>query len=233
MAGVPNTLREIHRLRRHVRELQTEIDRGPVQLKAWRAKTAKAEDAFKLAQDELKHLKVSAHEKEVTLKTTVQQVAKYERQLDDVTDTKQIEALKHQIAHGKEKVAALEDEILTALGEMDERSAKLPEQEKAAAKAKGDLAAFEADHKARLERLAAELQQTLGLLKEAETQLPPDVWPQYQRIVNAYGADALAGVHGQNCAHCHTQITSQQLHEVQTGQFVCCRSCGRGLYQSE
>ena len=41
MAGIPDTLREIHRLRRLARDFQTEIDRAPYQMKAQKAKAAK------------------------------------------------------------------------------------------------------------------------------------------------------------------------------------------------
>jgi uncharacterized protein len=233
MAGIGATLREIHRLRRHARDLQQEIDRGPYQLKAHRAKAAKVEEAFREAQDALKKLKVATHDNEVTLKSTHGQIAKYERQLDEAADKKQYDALKHEVATARQKAQTLEDAILEGMSEAEERTAKLPEQEKGLQRAKEELAAFERDHAARMARLADQLKTALGELKEAEGRLPEQWRPQYQRLVNAYGADALAPVQGQSCAHCHTQITAQQLHDIQTGEFVGCRSCGRALYMPE
>ncbi len=233
MAGIGDTLREIHRLRRHARELQQEIDRSPYQLKARRAVAAKAEDSLRDAQESLKKLKVATHDHEVSLKSAHAQIAKYERQLDEAGDKKQYDALKHEIATAREKAQALEDAILEGMAEAEDRTAKLPEQQQAAQKAKDDLAAFERDQNARLARLAEELKGTLGQLKQVEGQLPEGAKAQYQRLVNAYGADALAAVENHSCAHCHTQITVQQMHDVQTGEFVCCRSCGRGLYLAD
>jgi predicted nucleic acid-binding Zn-ribbon protein len=233
MPGVADFLREIHRLRRHAREMQQELDRAPLVLKAHKAKKEKAEAAAADAHDTFKKLKVATHEKEVTLKTTVQQIAKYEKQLDEVTDMKQMEALRHQIANAREKVSALEDEILNSLGEIDERTAKLPEQDKAAANAKTDFAAFEAEQKDRNARLAEELKQALSGIADVESKLPPDLKQHYQRMINAFGADAFAPAEGGTCSFCHAQITSQQQIEVQAGEFVLCRSCGRGLYLSE
>jgi predicted nucleic acid-binding Zn-ribbon protein len=233
MAGIGDTLREIHRLRRHARDLQQEIDRGPIQLKAHRAKAAKVEEAFRAAQEELKKLKVTTHENEVTLKATHGQIAKYERQLDEAADKKQYDALKHEIAVAREKAQTLEDAILEGMGQVEDRSAKLPEQEQGVKQAQENLAAFEKDHAARLARLADQLRGALNDLKAAEERIPEQWRPQYQRIVNAHGADALAAVQGHACAHCHTQITVQQLHDIQTGEFICCRACGRGLYMPE
>jgi predicted nucleic acid-binding Zn-ribbon protein len=230
MAGIGDTFREIHRLRRHARDLQQEIDRGPIQLKARRNVAAKVEAAYKDAQDELKKVKVATHDKEGSLKATHTQIAKYEKQLDDVTDKKQFDALKHEIAAAKQKAQSIEDEILEGMSDAEERTAKLPEQERAAAKAKDDLAAFEKDQVERLARLAEQLKAALAQLKEVETQIPEQYMPQYQRMVNAFGADSLAAVQNHSCTQCHTHITVQQMHEVETGEYVVCRSCARGLY---
>jgi predicted nucleic acid-binding Zn-ribbon protein len=230
MPGIGETFREIHRLRRFARDLQQEIDRGPIQLKARRNVAAKIAETYQTAQDELKKLKVSVHEKEGALKATHTQIAKYEKQLDEAADKKQYDALKHEIATVRAKTAALEDEILEAMSETEERTAKLPEQEKAVAKGKTDLATFEREQSERLARLADELKTTLSQLKEAEGSIPEQYAPQYQRMVNAFGADALAAVENHSCAHCHTNITVQQMHDVETGELAICRSCGRGLY---
>ena len=64
MPGISDIFREIHRLRRHARDLQQEIDRAPIQLKARKNLVAKAADGFKAAQDDLKKLKVTVHDKE-------------------------------------------------------------------------------------------------------------------------------------------------------------------------
>src|SRR5689334_15149533 len=127
MAGIGDTFREIHRLRKHARELQQEIDRGPIPLKARRGVAAKAADAGKAAHDDLKKLQVANREKEASLKSTHTQIAKYEKQQDEVTDKKQYDALKLEIASAKQKAQALEDEILEGMTEAEERAAKLPE----------------------------------------------------------------------------------------------------------
>jgi predicted nucleic acid-binding Zn-ribbon protein len=230
MPGIGDTFREIHRLRRFSRDLQQEIDRGPIQLKARRNVVTKAEEAYKTAQDDLKKLKVHTHEKEVSLKSTHTQIAKYEKQKEEAADKKQFDAFNHEIETARQKAQTLEDEILEGMSEAEERTAKLPEQEKATAKAKADLATFEKEQTERVARLAEQLKTALGELKTVETQIPEQHKAQYQRMVTAFGADSLAAVENHSCAHCHTHITVQQMHEVQTGEFVTCRSCARGLY---
>ena len=77
MAGPAAILRELHRLRRYARDLEMQIEREPKALDAQRRKVTRQEEALRQAQDAIKKLKVSNHEKEVTLRTKAQQVAKH------------------------------------------------------------------------------------------------------------------------------------------------------------
>lgn len=230
---LPTLLREIHRLRRHLRDLQEELTRLPISLKARHTKVAKAEQTLKEAQDGIKHLKVQLHDKETSLKSTGQQLAKYERQLPDMTTPKEIEAKQTEIANSKATIAKLEEELLSGMSDLDNRVAKVPELEGLVKKAKEEAVAFEAESKERQERLAREKKLAEEELKKTEAQLPPAARGQYDRIIKAHGADALAEVNGRNCSHCRSSVTAQTVHELAKGTFVFCPSCGRALYPAE
>jgi predicted nucleic acid-binding Zn-ribbon protein len=70
-------------------------------------------------------------------------------------------------------------------------------------------------------------------LKEVETQVPQGLREQYNRIVGSRDAEGLAAVRGGDCSACHTEIPRQTLSNLNQGQFVVCRSCGRILYLLE
>jgi predicted nucleic acid-binding Zn-ribbon protein len=112
MPGLTDLFRDIHRLRRFAHDLQEQIQRVPRQLQVQQARIARQEDLLRQGQDAIKHLKVSIHEKEVSLKTTHQQVAKHERQLNESASKKEYDALKAEIAADRQKCLQLEDEIL-------------------------------------------------------------------------------------------------------------------------
>ena len=131
MAGPAATLREIHRLRRHAKNLQSQIERSPVVIKGQQAKIVRQEELYHEAQDALKHLKVKVKEKEAELKTTYTQIAKHEKQLNESAAKKEYDALKAEIAEDRKKVLRLEDEILEGMAETDEQAAQLPEMDKA------------------------------------------------------------------------------------------------------
>lgn len=231
-------LRQIHRLRRHAKALQDRIDQGPLQLRAQQAAVTKQEDALRVAQDAIKKLKVNTHEKEVSLKTKQQQLKKYQQQQQQAVSTKkEYDALAHEIDTARKDIQNLEDEILEMMADTEDRTAKLPEQEKAVQQAKAALVQYERESGSRVAALAAEREKALQDLAELEKQLlaaiPDDQREKYQRLAKARGEDALAAVEGRTCNACYTEVTAQQYNDLQRGAFLLCKSCGRILYLPE
>ncbi len=233
MSGPADLFREIHRLRRFAHDLQEQIDRIPRQIKANQAKVARQEDALRECHDAIKRLKVSVHEKEVSLKGTHQQISKHQQQLNKAESKKEYDALQAEIKQEREKCQQLEDEILQVMTEGEERAAQVPELEKAVRQAKEEFARYEKGAAERTAALQAQLTEARQQLEAAETQIPPDIRVAYNRIVNAKGADALAAVRNRTCSACYTEITAQNSNDVLQGLFVLCKSCGRVLYLPE
>ncbi|MCI0459806.1 MAG: hypothetical protein L0Z62_22885 [Gemmataceae bacterium] len=231
-------LREIHRLRRHAKALQDRVDHGPRQVRAQQAALVKQEEAFRDAQEQLKKLKVGTHEKEVTLKARQQQLKKYQQQRQQAVSTKkEYDALTAEIDNANRDVQRLEDEILEMMADTEERTAKLPEQEKAVQQARADLKRYEQESAARLAALVEERQQALQQLAAAEAQLvgalPEEQREVYGRISKARGEDALSAVESRTCTACYTEVTAQQYNDLVQGAFMLCKSCGRILYLPE
>ena len=233
MAGPATILREIHRLQRHARDLKAEIDRMPRHLKAQQAKVTRQEEAVHESQELLKRLKLESHEKESQLKATLQLVDKHKQQREQVTSKKEYDALTTEIAADKTRCQQLEDEILETLGQIEERTAQLPELDKAVKSAKEEYAAYEKTAESCQLGLAEQLEQVQKQIKDVEASLPSDVRPQYERLVAARGEDAMAAVQNRTCMACYTEITAQAYNDLMLSQFVLCKSCGRALYLPE
>jgi predicted nucleic acid-binding Zn-ribbon protein len=233
MSGPAVIFREIHRLRRHAQNLQEQLDRIPRQLKAQQGKVARQEEGLREAQEGFKKLKVAIQTKEKALKDRHGQIAKYQKQLNEVQSKKEYDALQAEIAGSKKDCQRLEDEILAGMVESDEKGAQLPELEKALGQARGELASFEQQAGVRRTDLQAQLTEALGQLKAVEAAVPEQVRVSYNRIVHSKGADALAAVRDRICTACHTEITVQARTDLGQELFVACRSCGRILYLPE
>jgi predicted nucleic acid-binding Zn-ribbon protein len=135
--------REIHRLKRFARDLEDQLKRFPIQVKAQQAKVTRAEEAQQEGQETIKRLKLAANEKEVTLKTRIGQIKKYEKQLNEAASKKEYDALQHEIATARADCQKLEDEILDSITETEERTAKLPELAQAVTQAREEFARWE------------------------------------------------------------------------------------------
>jgi predicted nucleic acid-binding Zn-ribbon protein len=233
MSGAIGVLRELHRLRRHIKNLQEEITRTPLRIKAQHGKIARQEEELKTAGDTLKHVKATIRDKESELKSLHQQIKKYEDQLRQITSKKEYDALQHEIADARKKCGVVEDAILDGMTQAEEQSARLPEMEKALKTGKEDLARFETTSKERVATLSEELQKTQAQLKEVEATLPPDLRPTYERLVALRGEDALALAHKGTCSTCHTAMTEQQRNDLMAGRLVLCKSCGRIVYLAD
>ncbi len=226
-------LQELHRLHRFARELQEQIDRAPRQLKAQQDKVEREEQGVKNAQENLKKLKVTLHEKEGGLKAKQQEIAKYEQQRNQASTKKEYDALQHGIAHNKNQCQQLEDAILAAMLNVDEATAQIPKMEEAVKKARDEVARVRQEFEPRLKEYQEQLEQARGQLKELGTQLPVAMGEQYERLVAARGEDALALVEKRNCTACQTEITIQARNDLLSGRLVLCKSCGRMLYVQE
>jgi predicted nucleic acid-binding Zn-ribbon protein len=66
----------------------------------------------------------------------------------------------------------------------------------------------------------------------AEQILPADILPQYKRLVQAYGANALAPVINKSCSECYVSVTAQVYVELRAGRVRFC-TCGRLMYVAD
>ena len=226
----PHLLREAHRLRRHLRELKAEIDLGPRVLKIQEQKLAQAKQAHAAAYEHIQKLKLKIRDDEGTLKVVNGQLAKFEKQLNDAASPKEYEGKQSEIRQAKEKIAALEEAILTGMEELEQKTADLPNVEKTWAVAQAEFEEYKAEAKERLERLQADHKASLADLAKADAALPPAVKPQYDRLVKAYGPDGMAAISGKVCGQCRVGISDQARSDIAAGKFVCCSTCGRALY---
>lgn len=233
MPGPAAILREIHHLRRHVKNLQDEMERGPRLLKAQQNKVAKQEDLLRDTQEAAKKLKVTQHEKEVSLKAKHQEIAKHQKQLNEAKGKKEYDALKVELDNEKKACSNLEDEILNCMAEIEVKTAQVPELEKAVKRAKQEAAQVVDDIQSKRNRLVDDLNATHQKIAAVEAALTGDAKTYYERLVALRNEDALSPVEGRTCLACYTEITAQNHNELRLDQFVLCKSCGRILYLQE
>ncbi len=230
MPGPAVILKELHRLRRNIKDLEARTEQAPKQLAVQQKKLANQEEIFLQAQEHLKNLALQMRDKDGSVKATQAQIKKYEKQLDEAANRKEYDTLKVEIAAEKAHIAKHEDEILAMMGETEEKTALMPQAEATVKKARADYAQFEKDLQERLQRFVEEKARAQEELKTAEATLPEDIRILYDRHIAAKGLDTLSAVNGRVCMACYTEITSQMLSELKREMFMLCKNCGRMLY---
>jgi uncharacterized protein len=228
--SVMSALRECHRLRVHLRDLQAEIDRGPRVLKEHQDELEAERQAHQGHHDAIKHLKLKQREDEGTLKQTEVRLAKLEEQLTGISVQKEYAAKELEITHAKEKKAELEDAILATITELEEKTRAIPAVEEKWKAAQAEFAQFQTEAAERLERLRADTEESRAALAAAEATLPPDVKPTYNTIVKGKGPDAFAAAKNRVCQGCRSTMAEQHFTELRRGTFRTCSTCGRMQY---
>jgi predicted nucleic acid-binding Zn-ribbon protein len=230
MSPVMSALRECHRLRIHLRDLQAEIDRGPRIMQSYRDDLEVARQEHQSHHDTITKLKLKQREDEGTLKQTESRLVKLEEQLRDLSAQKEYAAKEHEITHAKEKKGELEDAILTTITELEAKIAAIPVVERKWADAQAEFKQFEVEAAERLERMLADMESSRAELARAEARLPADVKPTYDSVVKAKGPDGLAGAKNRVCQGCRTNMTETQFSDLRRGTFRTCTTCGRVQY---
>ena len=231
--SVTSALRECHRLRLHVRELNAEIDRGPRVLREHQGELEEARSAHQAHYDAITRLKLKQREDEGTLKQTESRLAKLEDQLTGISVQKEYAAKESEIEQARGRKGELEDAILATIMELEERNAAIPAVEKAWADAQAEFEQFKVEAAERLERLKADLAASQEELAKYEAELPPAVKRTYDTVVKAKGPDAMAGARNRVCQGCRTTMTEVEYMDLRAGQSHVCVTCGRMQYPLE
>lgn len=225
-------MKQLHELRLKLREISDDLERGQRQIGIRKQAVEKKKEDLEGLRSKLKQMKVATDQKNLQLKSSEGRIYDLTGKLNSATNNREYEALRSQIAADTMAKSVLEDEILEALEKVDAAQIEVKKVEM-------EIPAIEAD----LQKLVAEVQKKEAGLKEqaaaieqqvaeAEKILPPDILPQYRRLVQAYGAAALAPVINKSCSECYVSVTAQVYVELRSGKVRFC-TCGRLNYVAE
>jgi hypothetical protein len=236
MPGLTSILRNLHALHQRLRDMREDTEGQSRQVKRNLANIDKHQKALDELHDAIKKVRVVIADRELTIKSNLQKILKHQEQLNQASSNKEYQALRTEIENEKLANKTLEDQILQAMEQIEEKVKQVPELEKLLAHERDELSKAEAKRDQWLAGQNDRLTSAATELKQLEEQLPGDLLGQYRRLIGAggaNGADALSALLGRSCAGCHMEMTAQMYNEVLVGKVVFCRSCGRLLYLTE
>ncbi|QDT63768.1 zinc ribbon domain-containing protein [Calycomorphotria hydatis] len=233
MSDMGAALKQLHDVHTAMHRVKTELERGPRLVRAKRKMVADKEAEIEQYREKLTEARKSADGKQLQLRTNEDKLTQFTGKLNQATNNREFDAIKSQMEADKMANSVLEDEILEMLEKVDALKDTIAETEKQRDDFVKEVESFEAEVKGKQGDLQAELDRIAGQVKEAEKIIPAKIMGDYQRVVQAHGATALAPLEGKACTACATMVTQQEAINLRTGKFLFCRSCGRLLYPTE
>lgn len=225
-----NGVAKLHRLHIQLREVQDQLEKGPRQLKVRQQIIQQKQAELEAQKQKQKTLKMAADQRSLQLKSNEAKIQDLRGKLNQANSNREFDIIRAQIEADTVANSVLEDEILDTLEKVDagQIATRKVEDELTAAKAEEtrvakEVAAAEPGFQARIVELQAEI-------TEAEKCLPADFVTPYRRLVQAYGAAALAQVDAGNCGVCFVNLPPQTLMALRAGQVLFCKTCGRLMY---
>jgi predicted nucleic acid-binding Zn-ribbon protein len=164
------------------------------------------------------------------LETESEKLKKYQRQLFEIKDNREYQALLHEIAGEKERISRLEEEILILLEEIDECSKSLEDAKRRADEGRNRCRVRKSELEKKTEVLKEELIVREDERKRVLARMKPDLLASYERIRKGRGGVAVVTLNAGTCPGCFTALPPQFVNEVRKGsQILTCEHCGRIL----
>ena len=225
---------QLHDLLKQLQTAEQMLEHGPRRIAVAQKKVFAAQAACDEQKEAIKQLKKSADQSALNLKGREAEQAKLALRLNEASSNKEYQIIQTQLESEKAADSVLEDEILVLLEKVDAAGEELVERENDLAKAEQGKQDITADVQQREPGLKSDVARLNGAIAEAEEQVPAgDARTTYRRLRAAQGASSLSPVEDDYCAECNTAVTPQDAVQLNLGEFLLCRACGRILYRPE
>ena len=228
-----NLLRDLRRIHQQLGDLHDREVRGPKQVQARRINVAKSEQGLKETNEKTKHARVAADEKQLQLRSSETKITELRRKLNEAASNREYQALLEQIAADEMANSVLEDEILEALGEIDDYQAAGVEAQQLLDRGREELAKGEVRLTEEAVLIQGDVTRLEAELKSSESGIQSEIRDVYNRVIASKGSDGMALVEGEYCGGCYQQIPPNSINRLYLKQPVLCNNCGRLLYLLE
>jgi hypothetical protein len=221
----------LHQVDSQISRLDSQKRLLPVSLRRIRERLDRQREVLAAKKDQHKHLRVDSHGNESLLRGVEEEIAKLQTQLNTASSNKEYTTLQHEIAGKRADASRIEDQVLTALADLEALEAAMKEAHKAIQEIQreyDDEAGKVQTAAARLDRDIAKLQ---GQREAATKGVDRALLDEYRRIAGRKGSSALATVVGDTCQGCFMQLPPQLAYTIGAGTSILhCPSCSRILY---
>ncbi len=216
------------------RQIHDRLDAIPTRIARIDTEAARLKSEQERAQRELDEAMKKRRQREQDALALDAQIASDAGKLASIRNNVEYQAMLKQIAEGKNKKTALENDALELMEREEALGRKLREDRKHVdqelAELTQDRAALDAERKQNEAELAAKTEERSQLLAG----LDPELRSRYQRLARAKGGLAVVPVVNGACGGCFTALPPQRVNEARLAErLVFCDGCSRILIWDE
>lgn len=226
-------MRALHRILQQRSDLESQLKRGPIQIKAVQAMVDEAKAKVDAAALTLQKTRVTADEKQLQLQTREAHIKNLQGKLNTAATNKEFSLLKEQIAADEQANSVQSDEIFEVLERIDVCEEDLAEARRKLAEAESEQVKRVEVIEARVAQVREDMERVELQKAEQESKIPAAAKADYLRLIEARGEEALAPVENESCGGCYQTLTTQVMNLVMLSQLTHCPNCNAFLYLAD
>lgn len=146
-----------------------------------------------------------------------------------VKNPKELTDLQHEVEALGRRRAALEDEALLAMMEVDERKGAKTAADAEVEKLAGEFVTASSSLRQEQQALALSLNALLEKRARQVALAQPTLLTRYDELIRQKNGLAVAGLRGNKCLGCQLTLSASVIRAASEGKLIQCENCGRFL----
>lgn len=228
------SLEQLHRLQdleRQAAALRADIDAVDQRRREIEAPVVEAQQALDALTSTIEERQTQRRAGDRDVAASQQRLTKFRQQLMAVTNSREYEAVQHEIATVEAELKSREDQTITLLFELDDLAPKAEEARRVLAERKDAAGVSLAGLADETQRHRLELAALDGSIAALRPTVDAAALATYDRTAKRYPRFAVAELRGDLCVGCNVKIRPMLASEVRRGEkIVQCENCTRLLY---
>ena len=222
---------ELQKIDLAIRAIKEDRERYPKEMKRLDEKCRIEKDRIQKEKDKIESLEKERRQKEQHLSSELERIKRTETRMFDVKTNKEYQAILKEIETIEKKNSDNEDEIITAMEDVDNIKSVLETKEK-------DFDDRRSRYESEKQKIAQEISQLDVDLAECQQkssdlrrQVRSELQKKYEIIKGARNGLAVVSVWKEVCGGCHMNIPPQLYIELQRSvDLLSCPNCNRIIY---
>ncbi|WP_291985455.1 C4-type zinc ribbon domain-containing protein [Luteitalea sp.] len=228
------SLEQLHRLQdleRQAAALRADIDAVDQRRREIEAPVVEAQQALDALTSTIEERQTQRRAGDRDVAASQQRLTKFRQQLMAVTNSREYEAVQHEIATVEAELKSREDQTITLLFELDDLAPKAEDARRVLAERKDAAGVSLAGLADETQRHRLELAALDGSIAALRPTVDAAALATYDRTAKRYPRFAVAELKGDLCVGCNVKIRPMLASEVRRGEkIVQCENCTRLLY---